>query len=261
MPPLALVPTSRLRFKPFLASRRTLVSRIGTPSSEFSAIWRARPICGYRMELWRKIWLDMQMLMGVWQRIGTLSLGMHSCFLVVPFRGVLNGRKSFLSPLWRANTLPLLMRQRKPFGFVPSFPNFSLGSLTRRLSSRTISPPSHSPKITNITLVPSTSISASILFATSSKTAWFILFTAPRTTWLPTRSRKPFHPLRSSTSCPSSDFPHLEGECWNNKVTTSSPSPFLRTIILPTIEFPFSHALPYFIFLITRDTYLARIQM
>ncbi|KIJ95865.1 hypothetical protein K443DRAFT_313554 [Laccaria amethystina LaAM-08-1] len=47
--------------------------------------------------------------------------------------------------------------------------------------------------------------------------------------------------------------------CWNYKVTKSSEISFPLSIF--SEKFPYSHVLLYFIFLITRDTYLARVQI
>jgi hypothetical protein len=166
------------------------------------------------------------MPMGVWQRIGTLSLGTHSCFLVVPFLGVLNGRRLFLSPPRRASTLPSLTPRRKDSGFIPSFLSSSPASLTPPHCFRIINPPLHLLKITSTMRVPSTSTSTFILFAMSSKTVLFASSTALPTTWLPTHLRRLFRLLKSSILRRNSDFPHLEGECWNYKVTMSSTHRF-----------------------------------
>jgi len=136
----------------------------------------------------------MQMWMGVWQRIGMLSLGMHLCFLVVPFLGVLNGRRSFLSPPQRVSMLPSLTPQRKDSGLGPSFLSFSLASSTPPPFSRTISLLSHLQKTTSTMPVPNTSTFGSILFAMPSKMVLFNLFTALPTIWSPTCLPKPYHP-------------------------------------------------------------------
>jgi len=180
--------------------------------------------------------------MGVWQRIGTLSLGMHLCFMVAPFLGVLNGRRPFLSPPWRVSMLLSLMPQRKASVSGLSCHNFSLGSSTPPLSSQIINPPSHLPKTTSTMLVPNISTSDSISFAMSSKTALFDSSIALPMIWSPIRLPKPYHLQKSSILHLNSDLPHLEGECWNiqgdnilRSLGILSPflaSPFLRTIFL-----------------------------
>jgi len=152
---------------------------------------------------------------GVWQRIGTLSLGTHLCFMVAPFLGVLNGRRLFLSPPWRATTLLSLMPQRKASGSGLSCHNFSLGSSTPPLSSWIINPLSHLPRTTSTTLVPNTLTSDSISFAMSSKMALFNSSIALPTIWSLICLPKPYHLQKSSILHLNWDLPHLEGECWN----------------------------------------------
>ena len=106
----------------------------------------------------------MQMRMGAWLRIGTQSPGTLSCFMGEPFLGALNSRRLSPSLPLRASMLPLLMQPRKHSGFIPSSRKSSLANSTLPPSFRTTNPPSHSQRITNITLAPNTSMFVSILF-------------------------------------------------------------------------------------------------
>jgi hypothetical protein len=162
--------------------------------------------------------------------------------------------------------LPSLTPRRKDSGFVPSFLSSSPASSTPPHCFQIINPPLHSLKITSTTRIPSTSTSTFILFTTSLKMVLFTSSTALPTTWSPTHLRRLFRLLKSSILRCNLDFLHLEGECWNYKVTTSSDhrfpvSPFLLLWLNPLRynSFPLLTCSQYFILPTTRDTHIARV--
>ena len=119
--------------------------------------------------------------------------------------------------------LQLHMQWRKPSGSAPLLASSSFLLLRLFCWIATTSQQSHWLRTINTMHEWSTSMSISILFAGSLKTAHFDLFTALPMTWLPTFLWKLSPRWKSSILCKNLVSLWFEGECWIPNAYETAP--------------------------------------